>query len=511
MAGHSPSRLRHRLFLSFLAFAAAPSLVLVVLANRGLEASLELWRTPAVSRALEGSLGVARQALAVSRPALEDDLDSLLAVLPRARGTARGTARGEIVVPPGALTGTAFDALGMASLGRPDRIRWTTRPGLSPPRGLVERRLAALPGDTLVVAGPDHLALLHVAAGRRWAALTPLSPGIRAALATVLEAQAFYDELDDYRRVARRGLLAGTLGIGLLVIVISWIGASAVARGVTGPLEALARAMGALSRGEPVAPVAGGGAEVRQLAQAFEAMARDLEASRHELARAERAAAWREVARRIAHEIKNPLTPVKLAVHRLRSLEAALEPQDRTRLAESLDAVDREVESLRRMADAFSRFSRLPEPDRRPVTVPAVVRSVAEMYEGSPLRLEWSAPDELTARLDEGQLRQALHNLIQNGSDATGGGGPVRVEVSAAARAGRAGLRIRVEDGGPGFGAEALARAGEPYFTEKTHGTGLGLAMVRQIVEGHGGAMELGNAPGGGARVDLWIPGEEGA
>jgi nitrogen fixation/metabolism regulation signal transduction histidine kinase len=516
MAGRPPSRLRHRLFLWFLAFAALPSLLLAALAYRSLDASLELWRTPAVGRALEGSLGVARQLLSERRPALEAQLDTLLAAAPHASAQTNVAARRGFTPPPiptAALRASPFDAVGLSASARPERIRWVLRPGQSAPRTVLERRLASLPRDTLVVAGSGHLALVRARGGQRWTALAPLPSTIRAPLANILEAQAFYEELDDYRRVARSGLLLGTLAILGLVIVISWMGASAVAQGVTHPLESLARAMGALSRGEPTPAVAGpgapGGSEVRELARAFDAMRADLEQGRLDLARAERTAAWREVARRIAHEIKNPLTPVRLAVHRLRSLEGSLGPEERTRLLESLDAVDHEVESLRRMADAFSRFSRLPEPERRPTEVAPVLRSVAEMYEGGRLRLEWSAPAGLAALLDEGQLRQALHNLIQNASDATGGAGPVRVEAEAQEHAGRAGVRLRVTDGGPGFGPEALSRAGEPYFTEKTHGTGLGLAMVRRIVDGHGGRMRLENAGPGGARVELWFPNEE--
>src|SRR5205823_6170384 len=112
----------------------------------------------------------------------------------------------------------------------------------------------------------------------------------------------------------------------LLVIALSWCGAWLLAPRVTRPLEALAQAMGALSRGESPAPVRATESELQELAGAFEAMRGDLEVSHNNLARAERAAAWREVARRIAHEIKNPLTPIRLAVHRLRGLEEHVSP-----------------------------------------------------------------------------------------------------------------------------------------------------------------------------------------
>jgi len=494
---YGPPRLRHRLFLSFLVFAALPSLVLVYVSYRTLEASLALWQTPSVSRALEGSVQVARRFLVDRHPVLLRQLDSLLAASPPAPAP-----------EPRQLQGGPFDAVGWSRLGRGHRIVWVARRGGLPIEPVVEKRLQGVQTDSLLVAGQEHLALVRLKGGVRWTALAPLPEEVRGPLADILEARAFYDELDDYRKVFHTSIALAALGLLVLVILLAWVGASLLALRVTRPLESLAEAMDALSRGQSGPPLVRGDSEVAELARAFERMRADLERSRRELARAERTAAWREVARRIAHEIKNPLTPIRLAVHRLRGLEERLAGEDRARLGESLLAVDQEVETLRRMADTFSRFSKLPEPDRKPAHLAPLVKSVAAMYEGTPAVLTWSAGEELGAVADEGQLRQALHNLIQNALDATGGVGPVAVTADAEARAGRPGVRLAVTDGGPGFGAEALARAGEPYFTEKTRGTGLGLAMVRRIAEGHGGSMALSNAPPGGARVEIWIPAE---
>ncbi len=490
--GRPPRRLRQRLFLSFLAFAVLPSLLLTWIAYRSIDASLDLWRTPAVSRALEGSVQVARQILADRRPAMEVALDSLIA--------------GGVLPSPRLLGGTRFEAVGLATASDRDHPVWSTRPGHLELIPLLERRLARIEADTLVVAGPEHLALVRVRNGRRWIALSPLPSEVSGPLAEILKARSFYDELDDYRTVTRRTIGLASLGLLALLLVVAWFFARGTASGVTRPLEALARAMAAFSRGEHVKMQPAGELEVRELSASFETMRDDLARSQESLARAERTAAWREVARRIAHEIKNPLTPIRLAVHRLRSLEGSLPGAERGRLAESLDSVDREVETLRNMADTFSRFSRLPEPDRRRAALLPIVKSVAEMYDGSEVELEHRVDGDLEADVDEGQLRQALHNLIQNAADATGGRGPVRIGAGREARSGVHGVYLQVGDAGPGFGSEALARAGEPYFTQKTHGTGLGLAMVRRIAEGHGGSLAIGNAPAGGGLVEIWIP-----
>ena len=224
------------------------------------------------------------------------------------------------------------------------------------------------------------------------------------------------------------------------------------------------------------------------------------------LLQAQRDAAWAEVARRLAHEIKNPLTPIQLSAERLQvKLESKLAEPEADMLRRSTQTIVKQVTSLKHMVDAFSEYARTPEPSMRPLDLNELVREVLTLYEslGSSIRLE------LAARLppitgDAAQLRQVVHNLLQNAQDALGDA-PSPVIVLATAAFGGA-VRLTVTDNGGGFPEHMMKRAFEPYVTTKPKGTGLGLVIVKKIVEEHGGAVTISNVASGGARVTIDLP-----
>jgi len=224
------------------------------------------------------------------------------------------------------------------------------------------------------------------------------------------------------------------------------------------------------------------------------------------LLQAQRDAAWAEVARRLAHEIKNPLTPIQLSAERLQvKLEGKLAEPEADMLRRSTQTIVKQVASLKHMVDAFSEYARTPEPSMRPLDLNELVREVLTLYEslGSSIRLE------LAARLppvvgDAAQLRQVVHNLLQNAQDALGDE-PSPLIVLATAAFGAA-VRLTVTDNGGGFPEHMMKRAFEPYVTSKPKGTGLGLVIVKKIVEEHGGAVAISNVAPGGARVTIDLP-----
>jgi nitrogen fixation/metabolism regulation signal transduction histidine kinase len=224
------------------------------------------------------------------------------------------------------------------------------------------------------------------------------------------------------------------------------------------------------------------------------------------LLQAQRDAAWAEVARRLAHEIKNPLTPIQLSAERLQlKLEAKLAEPEADMLRRSTQTIVKQVTSLKHMVDAFSEYARTPEPSMRPLDLNELVREVLTLYEslGSSIRLE------LAARLpavvgDAAQLRQVVHNLLQNAQDALGEA-PAPVIVLATAVFGDA-VRLTVTDNGGGFPEHMMKRAFEPYVTTKPKGTGLGLVIVKKIIEEHGGAVAISNVAPRGARVTIDLP-----
>jgi PAS domain S-box-containing protein len=230
------------------------------------------------------------------------------------------------------------------------------------------------------------------------------------------------------------------------------------------------------------------------------------------LMHAQRDAAWGEVARRLAHEIKNPLTPIQLAAERLRKrLEGKLAGDDAEVLDRATHTIVQQVETLKGMVNAFSEYARAPELKLSRVDLNELVAEVVELYraQGSAATLQARTDPQLPPlRADRGRLRQVLNNLIANGLEAIDGTADGRVTVATEMKSGPEGdsAVIMVTDNGHGFRQEMLARVFDPYVTSKPRGTGLGLAIVKKIAEEHGGSIEADNQPGGGAFVRVVLP-----
>ena len=234
---------------------------------------------------------------------------------------------------------------------------------------------------------------------------------------------------------------------------------------------------------------------------------------------AQRSAAWAEVARRLAHEIKNPLTPIQLSAERLlMKLEHKLQGQDQALLLRSVNTIVNQVQAMQRLVNEFRDYARLPAAQLKPLDLNALAGEVLALY-GHALdtqtlgsRLEPALPRVLG---DTSQLRQVIHNLVQNGLDAVADKADGRVELSTSSALGEHGellaVRLTIVDNGPGFADKVLKRAFEPYVTTKAKGTGLGLAVVKKIADEHGARLRAtnlhqGDQPEGavtGARVSL--------
>lgn len=226
------------------------------------------------------------------------------------------------------------------------------------------------------------------------------------------------------------------------------------------------------------------------------------------LIQAQRDAAWREVARRLAHEIKNPLTPIQLSAERIRHKYLAKLPEaDRAALDRATRTIADQVEAMKSMVNAFSNYAQLKHLQPEPTDLNRLVQDVAELHRGGPRVALRLAPDLPRVPLDRGRLRQVLHNLLINARDALGGtGGTIEVGTRRVAEGGREFVELWVADDGPGFPAEIMDRLFEPYVTTKAKGNGLGLAIVKKITEEHGGVLWARNREGGGAQVLLRLP-----
>ena len=311
------------------------------------------------------------------------------------------------------------------------------------------------------------------------------------------------------REPSRRTLMLAA-GTGLLLAIFALLLGGAAPR-VDRKLEAAARRVG---EGDLDVTLDGSS----PTASAFNRMTRELRDARNRLARAERIAAWRDIARRIAHEIKNPLTPIKMAMETLRKTHARKHPDFDEIFDESTKTVLEETARLERIVTEFSRFARMPRPKAESLDVTDVVEKVVSMHDlpaaaatlpeaAKGVRVELVKDDRLPrVRADAEQLTQVMVNLVQNACDAArekqgdvGGRVIVRLE-----RAESDGVRIVVSDNGPGIPSDARNAVLEPYYTTKVHGTGLGLAIVDRIVSDHGGSVTLGDdAELGGAAVSV--------
>ncbi len=222
------------------------------------------------------------------------------------------------------------------------------------------------------------------------------------------------------------------------------------------------------------------------------------------LIRAERDAAWGEVARRLAHEIKNPLTPIQLSAERLSlRLKDKLAGNDAEMLVRATGTIVNQVGAMKGMVDAFASYARMPSAQIAPLDLNALVREVLTLYDGSGMQPDLPPGLPLVAG-DSTLLRQVIHNLLQNAQDALAGKpeGRIRIHTEAA----EDGVRLVIADNGPGFSDHMMARMFEPYATTKSKGTGLGLPVVKKIVEELKGCIRVENMPGGGACVCVTLP-----
>jgi signal transduction histidine kinase len=322
-----------------------------------------------------------------------------------------------------------------------------------------------------------------------------LSPAQRAAI------DAHEEELRVSLGYARRvefvshrlvGLLIGLGAVGLAVL--AWPTsrvAGHLSRQLSRPLDELVGWTGKIARGESPPEHSGtqGAPEFEVLRTGMRAMAVQLEAGRAKALETERLRAFRESSRQFAHELKNPLTPIRFALTRLRR-DAPAE------LRETIDVLTTESERLESMARSFAQFGRLPEGPASDVDITDLVTYTARATVPERLALSLDIPARSMVRGNYDALSRALSNVLLNAVDACGDHGRIAVSVRTADVRGAPALRIAVRDSGAGIAPDRLATIWEPYITHKAGGTGLGLAIARQAVEAHGGDVFAASRPG---------------
>jgi two-component system nitrogen regulation sensor histidine kinase NtrY len=332
------------------------------------------------------------------------------------------------------------------------------------------------------------------------------------------------------RRVYGTYFEAFAVLLGITVVATVVLGLF-LARGITSRIGRLAGAINEVAAGnlEVRVPVTGSD-ELTDLALVFNRMLGEMQESRARIEYLQRIGAWQEMARRLAHEIKNPLTPIQLAVQECHQKYSGSDPKFRALLDTTLEIVEEEVGTLRRLVGNFSSFARLPRAELREASLPDFLRECAEhlahlgaegaedsdddavAFQGVDVR--WEIPDEaFPVAIDRQMLRRVVVNLVRNAIEAIRGASPDNGEggrrghvVVRAERRGD-GCSIIVEDDGPGVAEDAGDRVFDPYFTTKPEGTGLGLAIVKKIVVEHGGWITAGRSGRlGGAAFVVGLP-----
>jgi two-component system, NtrC family, nitrogen regulation sensor histidine kinase NtrY len=303
-------------------------------------------------------------------------------------------------------------------------------------------------------------------------------------------------------------LAAAAVAFGLVIaLFLSWWGAARVTR----PIRKLAEGARSVSEGNWDTRVnVNGGGEMGQLASAFNQMTQELADQRERLLQAERVAAWREVARRLAHELKNPLFPLQTTVENMRRAKEQNPSQFDEVFRESAGILLSEIENLKAIVRRFSDFAKMPQPELGTVNVNDVVRSVVKLFEaqfnavGRPaitpeLHLEEKLP---SIQADQTLLHRAIENLILNAMDAMPAGGVLMLRTSHQ----NGSVNLEVSDTGTGLTPEERDRLFTPYYTTKQHGTGLGLAIVQSVVSDHGGRISVESESGVGTSVHVELP-----
>ncbi len=496
-------RLRTRLTLALIAFALIPIAVYTGFTLVQLERSADRWFRPGVSRALSSALEATRTALTRVEATTLSQADALAERFPMGP---RSEAERDVVRE--SLRDAGLDFL---QIYRPARSGLALEEQLTP-TGVIAPAAPDLSAE--IASSVDSSRVVHSGQGAL-AAVAVLRDGGVLVVGLWVPPDFFSQVEEVGTGVSRYGqlgvlvalqrqyvwILVWLLVLGLFALAL--LLAARLARGMARPLAGLAAAFERVAAGDLATRVTPSGArELRTLGHGFNAMTAGLEAARESLQRAEREAVWREVARRLAHEFKNILTPMALSLHRLAARADLVPPEQRDAVRDSLAALERGVDQLSRLAEQFSQYARLPEPRFEPLDLTEVTRAAAGMHEHQGVEVAIATGPPLMMRGDSLLLSRAIHNLLLNACEASPRGG--RVEVRTYAAEGQAVLEIL--DRGPGLPAELGQKVFEPYVSTKKRSSGLGLSLVRDIAAQHRGGVVLANREGGGAFARLALP-----
>jgi nitrogen fixation/metabolism regulation signal transduction histidine kinase len=496
-------RFERRILAALVAVSAVTLVAALVFGQVAVREAYEVGVNERVLSQLRGSLSAHRRHIVTLRDDAEHTADAVAFDRRGHEALSAGDADGLARFLDGALT--RYPNVGRVVVEAPDGrvIAHADRPGRldeDERRLLTLQRPTAEGGRVLVTVATDA---------------EPFRAYARAG-----EIVGLYEQLVDSAGYLEGAYVGLYLAFLLSVIVVVLAASIIVSRRVTRRVALLAEATERVGRGDLSVEVAEDGKdEVAELTRAFNAMVRDIRESRDRIEYLQRIGAWQEFARRLAHEIKNPLTPIQLSMQQVHRTYRGDDERYRRTLEDAAAIVDEEVATLRRLVGEFSDFARLPVAALEGADLGAFVRGSLrgldpaallppEPSDAPPPALDFEVADApMPVRIDAQMLRRALDNLVRNAVQAVAASGPEgggRVVVAARPEGATAVLEVR--DDGPGIDPAERARVFDPYFTTKDEGTGLGLAIVKKVVLEHGGSIDCGVAPEGGAAFRIRLP-----
>jgi len=495
--------LRARLFLALLSLALVPTLLFAWFTLVQLHAATSRWYQSGVEKALGAAIETNRTTLTRLEAIAMERADSWATTLSgiEADPAQRTTMRTELR-ESGLDFGQVYERDSLAWRLTATVVPLGVLAATSPELG--DSIPPAMSGDRLIRTSSGILAA--VAPVRDGVALVTgvrLNPGYWEQLGQIREASDLYRRVVVLVDLQRQRVWLTIVALVLVIAVGAALLARALAGGMTQPLSRLATALERVEDGAAQERLTETGPrELASLAASFNAMTARLTEARSALARAEREAAWRDIARRIAHELKNPLTPMSLSIHRLQKRFELVPESERRAVRESMDALLQEIGHLTRLADSFSQYARMPEPREEPLDLSELARSCGALHEVSDVDLRVSCAAPLPVRGDRLMLSRVVHNLLVNACEASPSRGIVELQT------GRNGSEawVEVRDRGTGLDPALAGRVFEPYVSTKRRGSGLGLSLVRDIAERHRGRVTLENRDGGGAVARLTLP-----
>jgi len=487
--------LRSKFILIFMLMTILPAIPVALVAHYFFNKSLGIALQEPLGRGLSSALELVTMQMNVERGRLAAQLRAVAEKIPESETPPWHRGEGEIMAgdlqPDSGITLAIVDSSGLVLR------QWPAGATLRFESSTLSN---ARPSDSLLNVGSDSVAVrlaLRLAEARWLIGEQPVAPSLRQHSGAIVAAAQMNQYLDLRKSELQQSLLLAFLAVYVPMLGISLAAGWYLSRRITAPLAELSAGVQKLTEGHWHHRVAiRSHDEIGHLGRAFNLMVTNLRQQQEQVIALEKMAAWREIARVLAHEIKNPLTPMQLMVRQIQDEYHGEDVGYRQTLSECCTIIDEEIEKLRQLVREFSDFARMPELNPAPAQLNELVTEVARFYSKQarvqPPQLD---PDLPVFRFDWDAIRRVLINLVENAVQASPAG---EVTIRTRYFCDEQLIVLSVEDTGPGIASENLSRIFEPYFSTKKYGVGLGLAIVKRIVEEHNGDISVDSEVGRG-------------